>query len=117
MKSARAILTAIVLLFAAAWQAKPQEKRAQLVLIYQQRSVIDGHDVDVVAVPKEVTVLLGLTPLDNQTELPAQTLMLCHPAMQKIGVRTFDGRELGPVNEIGMICSGKRYLFTKLDLH
>jgi hypothetical protein len=117
MKSTRALLTAIVLLLAVTWQAKTEEKREQVVLLYQQRSIIEGQNVDIVAVPKKTTVYLGLVPLDSQAELPAQTIMLCSPMSQRIGVRGVDGRELGPLNEIGFKCGGKRYLFTKLDLH
>src|SRR5579885_1910151 len=89
----RAIFTLTVLLLAVAWQARTKNATGQVVLIYQRRAVIEGQDIDIVRVPKESAVFMGLLPLDRQTELPAQTLMLCHPFSVNVGVRRLDGRE------------------------
>jgi len=114
-KYARAITAATIILLWGAF-ARTDDKSGQVVLVYQRRAVIDGQDVDIVKVPKETMVLMGLLPLDHQAELPSQTLMLCRPFSAVIGVRSIDGKDYGPLSEIGFTCSAKRYLFSKLDL-
>ncbi len=110
------VVAVVAMLLVGGALARTEDRANQVVLVYQRRAVIDGQDVDIVKVPKETMVLMGLLPLDKQAELPPQTLMICHPFSAAIGVRRLDGKEYGPISEIGFTCSAKRYLFSKLDL-
>lgn len=88
----------------------------QAVLISLERQDIEGQTIDVVMVPKGVTVLMGLLPLDRQAPLPPQSTMLCYVSAARVGVRRLDGTDAGLLDDILFTCGGKRYLFTNLQL-
>lgn len=88
----------------------------QVVLHYDHRTIIEGIDTEVVEIPKDYVVRLGLIPLDAQAAMPNGSLMLCTPYTEKVGVRLLDGTERGNHDEIAFRCGGKRYLFVKMDV-
>ena len=113
----RVFVTALLLI---AWltitMAGDKKAPQQVVLMAVERQEIEGQTVDVVLVPKEARVILGLIPVDHQAPMPPQALMICYASSVPVGVRRFEGTDAGTFDDILFTCGGKRYLFTKLQI-
>lgn len=98
----------------AVWVGEPSQK---VVFNYGTRTVVDGEEVDVVAVAPHQVVVMGLTPLDKQPALSPHDFMICHAQGYPMQLRrSVDGTDAGQFREIMFTCGGKRYMFTKLDI-
>ena len=108
----RSILLALAIMV----QVAPADDSHKVILTYQKRENVQGQTVDVFTVGKDRHILFGLAPLDQQPPLSRGDIQICQRFTQSIGVRIVDGNEYGDFREIGFLCSGKRYLFTNLEI-
>ena len=90
---------------------KAEKHEKQVVLQYVERQHdVNGNFMDVVLVPKDELVALGLTPMEGQAPLPKDALMICRATTELV-------TEDPPSSDIFFTCSGKRYRFRALDVH
>jgi hypothetical protein len=106
----------LVLAFAILAQVSPAEDGHKVALTYQGRQDTQGLAVFIFTVGQERNILFGLAPLDQEPLLSPGDILVCQEFTQSIGVKTFNGKDLGDFREIGFICGGKRYLFTHLSI-
>ena len=111
-KKSRRLLLALAIVA----QAAQADSGHKVVLTYQGRETVRGQTVDIFTVGKDRHILFGLAPLDQQPPLSPGDIQVCQTFTQSIGVRTVDGNEYGDLREIGFLCSGRRYLFTQLEI-
>lgn len=89
-------------------KVRSQERSNQIVLEY------DSSFRDYRIFRSKTQIALGLKPLNNAAPLSPSTLSICRMAVVPVGVRTLDGKDLGPINEIVFNCGSDRYIFTTL---
>jgi hypothetical protein len=91
--------------------ARPSEPQGPQIVLEFNQSSPDGK-IRFFTVKSPVG--LGLTPLNNAAPLSPGTLSICRMETAQVALRTLDGKDVGPLNDIVFRCGQDRYIFTTL---